>query len=557
MQTETDGAKVYRSIYSIVEHIRERGLVLYGAGYLGKMAFQIFELFQVRPSCFCDDDPKKQGTDFKCNGSSVPIISLDEAVQRFPDAVYIPTAASARKVGPRDLMKKRLQERNLLSQDSAFYPQRYLFLLDGGLEAAAHPAVPGDSNFTPERLKNIVLLSSNGRSGTIFFDTLMDGHPNILNIGEFGSNVYSWKNSYLNQLQYLEGSELVIEVARHMQAYFTSHTEKHNLLCNYVNRDGDYEERIYISPTGFISALAGQLMGKGRVSFTFLFKAIFSAYHNTIGKPYIPGQPYWIFFETHLTDCNTTEYDGLLSPTEFERFEYLVTIREPVQQVFSIIQLYYQYFMLEKRYGRFRPTALSECFSGSLCIGLERNVDNQNKSIKVIRFEDVKKRTPETMQAVCKWMGIEFDECMLETTINGIEVYFPSAATDKNKAISSRDTTAIDRHDFSKFLSSYDIFRLNLAFQNVQRVYGYNCDVPDYHTFSQAFWKELFQKPFRYEEWMNDLYATLQKLGYIKLDEADCHSGIVKMILDYFKEESHELITDMILPEEDAGLEKT
>lgn len=543
--------KNYRSIYSIVDHIRERGLVLYGAGALGKITAQIFALFQVTPSCFCDDDPQKQGTDFKCDGISIPIISLDEAAQRFPDAVYIAAAATGRRKGPRDQMKNRLKERKLLSQDSGFYPLRYLFLLDGGLEALEHPETPSDFNFTPERLENIVLFSSMGRSGTMFFDMLMDGHPNILNIGGFGTFA-ALKNAYLDQLQYLEGVELIVEVARHMQAYFTSHAVKHNLLGLYLTSDGKCEERIYISPTKFISALAGLLMGKGRVSFSFLFKAIFSAYHNAIGKQYIHGQPYWIFFETHLTDCNTTEYDGLLSPADFNRFEHWVIIREPVQQVFSNIQLLYQRLVLEKNYRLFHPKGLYECFSGSLGIGLENHAGNRDKIVKVIRFEDAKKRTYETMQAVCGWMGIEFDECMLETTVNGIVVYFPSAATDKEKTISARDTTAVDRRDFSAQLSAYDVFRLNFAFQNVKRAYGYDCDMPDYRNFSETFREELFQEPFRYEEWMNDVYAQTQKQGYLEQGKVDCHSGIAKMILDYFSQERHDLITDMIRPEGDA-----
>ena len=95
----------YRSIYSIVDHVREKGLVLYGAGVLGEIALQIFALFQVKPACFCDDDPQKQGSNFECDGISVPVISLDEAAQRFPSAIYIITATSGAKNGPRDRMK--------------------------------------------------------------------------------------------------------------------------------------------------------------------------------------------------------------------------------------------------------------------------------------------------------------------------------------------------------------------------------------------------------------------------------------------------------------------
>lgn len=288
-QMKETNIKAYRSIYSIVEHVRKGGLVLYGAGTLGKIAAQIFALFQVKPTYFCDDNPQKQGSTFECDGISVPIISLEDAVYHLPGAVYIPTAATGRRNGPRDRMKARLKERGLLSQDSGFYPLRYLFLLDGGLDALERPEMPDDSAFTPERLENIVLFSSMGRSGTMFFDMLMDGHPNILNIGGFGAFA-PLKSAYLDQLQYLEGTALVIETARHMQAYFASQVMHHNVLGHYLNSDSECKERIYISPTKFITSLARILKGKGQVSFTFLFKAIFVAYHNAIGKQqYLTG----------------------------------------------------------------------------------------------------------------------------------------------------------------------------------------------------------------------------------------------------------------------------
>lgn len=545
------GMGTYRSIYSIVDHIRERGLVLYGAGAIGKIAVQIFALFQVKPAYFCDDDLQKQGSSLECDGISVPIISLDEATRRLPGAVYIATAATGKRNGPRDRMKARLKERNLLSQDSGFYPLRYLFLLDGGLEALERPEIPSSSAFTPERLENIVLFSSMGRSGTMFFDMLMDGHPNVLNIGGIGTFA-PLKSAYLNQLQYLEGTELVIETARHMQAYLASQVVHQNLLAHYRNSDGEFEERIYISPAKFVSSLSGMLMGQGYVSFGFLFKAIFAAYHNAIGKPYIPGQTYWIFFETHRTDCDTTEYDGLLLPRDFKRLEHWVIIREPVQQFFSAVQHLHQRLVLEKMDGSAWIQGYYECFSGSLGIGLERNTDHHGKVIKVLRFEDAKRQTYETMRAVCKWMDIEFDKSMLETTINGIVVYFPSAVTDKKKTISARDTTAVDRHDFSAQLSAYDVFRLNFAFQNVKRAYGYDCDMPDYRGFSETFLEELFQEPFRYEEWMTDAYAQAQKQGCLGQGKVDCHSGIANIILSYFNQDRHELITDMIRPEGDA-----
>ena len=541
----------YRSIYSIVDHIRERGLVLYGAGFIGEIAFRIFSLFQIRPECFCDDDPKKQGTDFECCGVSVPIISLDEAAQRFPDAVYILSVGSDQKQDrPRDVMKDRLKKRKLFDENSRFYPEKYIFLLEGGFEALGEPLVPDESSFTPERISNMVIFSSMGHSGTVFFSNLMDGHPNILNIWLFGES-FNLKRRYLEQLQYLEDDELVVEIARWMTPHFISHINPSSWGSRgFLTREGKAESNIYISPSKFIANLSSMLVGRGHVSGTVLCKAIFAAYHNTIGKPYIPNQDYWIFYETHEADCNTCVLDGVISPEDLKRLEYWVIIREPVQHVFSYERMRHQYLVVENKQGNGAWVQMqSQFIRGSLGVGLEKGERNQGKIVKVIRFEDVKLRTRETMRAVCDWMDIPFNESMLATTVNGIEIYFGSATGD---VISAQNTVAVERHDFSEFLSAYDVFRLNLACQNVQRAYGYACDMPDYHSFSQAFLQELYQQPFRYDSWMDPKYKEAQELGYVPQDDKRLSEHITEMILDYFKQGSHELITDMLRPEGNA-----
>jgi len=133
-----------------------------------------------------DDDPEKQNTDFEHEGTVVPILSLEEAARLLPNAVYIPTVSADQ--GLRAAMKDRLKERRLLSKDSSFYPKRYLFLIEGGFEALNPPLPANDgASFLPKHIDNIIIFSSMGHTGTVFFDCLMDGHPNVLNIGVFGA----------------------------------------------------------------------------------------------------------------------------------------------------------------------------------------------------------------------------------------------------------------------------------------------------------------------------------------------------------------------------------
>lgn len=554
--------KFYRSIYAIADHARAQGLVLYGAGFWGEMACRIFALFQVFPTAFCDDDPQKQGTQLEYGGHMIPVLSLDEAAARMPNAVYIATVTSGGgKDAPRARMNRRLKERGLLSPDSGFHPLRYLFLLEGGMEAIGHPAELDEDSFRPEHLNNMVVFNHMSNSGSVFLGSLVDGHPNILSIAILNCCI-PLVEVYSQRLQFLEGKELVLETASQMTPYFATdfpdsvYGQVMMRLSDsfYRGADGKPENRLYISPKEFIRALEAVLADQGHVSFAQLLKALFAAYHNVIGKKYVPGQDYWIFFMRHQSNYDIQEMKDLVRHGEFKRLEYWFIIREPVQHAFSWMRR----FILEgEEYLAFsfgNPSEYLDRFSSDLGLMLRKSGNNDSDAVKVVRFEDVKASTRQTMQAVCESLGVPFDECVLEATVNGIVVYFPASSDGHSKdVISTQDTTALKRRDFSALMTSFDVFRLNLVFQDFKRAYGYDCDVPDYRLFSEAFLEELYRHPFRFESALNHCGREALEKGYLAPDERpECHDYLVKLFLDYMKEERRELFTDIIRSKTDT-----
>lgn len=551
----------YKSICSVSDHAGEQGLVLYGAGFWGETACRIFSLFQVYPACFCDDDPAKQGTLFHFEGREIPIVSLDEAARRFPHAVYIAAATSGRGKA-RGRMNSRLKERGLLSADSGFHPLRYLFLLEGGMEALKCRTVPGERDFTPERIQHIIVLNHMMNSGIVYFDTLMDGHPNILNIAMLGCAT-DLERIYAERLQYLEGAELVMETASQMTPYFLTRFPD-TVFGEAVyrpaerflhNRLGEPEERVYVEPGRFIASLQGVLPETGRVSYGYLLKAVFAAYQNAAGKAYVPGADCWILYDRHQENYDMGEMDALRVSEAFQRLEYWFIIREPVQHIFSWIKrviLDVKDVRPDSVWYEGMPSVYLNRFSCDLGIFLEKTEKNRDKTVRIVRFEDVKKNTRNTMQSICGRMGIPFDECLLDTSVNGAAVYFPSVgkgdiSARQRDVIASRDTTAVDRRDFSALLSSYDILRLNLACRNFKNAYGYSCDAPDYRTFSEAFLEELFREPFRFEPVLDEAGAAALEYGYLAPDESPhCHQHLTRLFLDYMKRGPSEFFTDVI-----------
>lgn len=530
----------------MVDKVRSSGLVIYGAGYWGKISLQIFALFNVAPLCFCDDDLDKQGTCLIQDDVKIPIISLDEAVKKYPNAVYFAAASTANgRMAPTKVMRSSLREHGVISEYSGFHPIRYLFLLEGGLEALKRTDRSESTNFQIESFKNLIVSNHMGNSGSVYFNTLLEGHPNIVTIPLLRDKLAVY---YRKRLQYLEGEELLLETVSQVFQYFGYQPTR--LAHWFLDRNAQPEERIYINSVKFITALGDLLPGRGKVSFAVLLKAVHAAYANCTGKVFDPKQTYWIYVDWHLSNFDTRALDGLLSPDDFVRLEYWFVIREPIQQLFSGLNRFY----LESPHFHLfldGADAYIDLFSGELGLMLEKTEATKNKIVKIVRFEDVKKRTRETMQAVSKWMDIPFDEGMLNTTMNGVPVYFPSVAGDTRNVISSSDTTAVDRKDFSMFMTSYDIFRLNLVFQNFKKAYGYECDVPDYRDFSPEFLLELYKHPFRFEA-PRDIPEAESKTKDV-LSPEDClfhHERITNLFMSYMQKEEHELITDVIWPQE-------
>ena len=152
--------------------------------------------------------------------------------------------------------------------------------------------------------------------------------------------------------------------------------------------------------------------------------------------------------------------------------------------------------------------------------------------MRLVRFEDAKRNRRQTMQAICTWINVSYDECMETATTNGIPVYFP--ATARGGGVYGADSmSAVEPCDYSDLLSEFDVFRLNLFFQYFKRACAYPVDVPDLQSFSQDFIKELLRYPFRFEEVVKRLREQDEKLPGIHSDLPDYAGRIRELLLSY------------------------
>jgi hypothetical protein len=547
---------------SVADKARVNGLVLYGAGFWGGVTECIFKIFDVPLSAYCDDDVIKQGKlfmDGSISSNGTPILTLDAAVQSYPDAVYIATVeGGGGNNSPRAVMNRRLKEKGVLTSDSGFHPARYVFLLGGILDKLKTTSESSVNRFHAEHFNNMIVLNHMSNSGDFLFGALLDGHRNIINIPIIGNFVWL-KVAYEQRLKYLEGQELVIEAVSQMTPYLiskfddgSSFTPTYNPTRFYRNEYGAPETCVLLDAEVYTQKLFNELSGRGHVTFSVFLKAIFAAYANAAEQSYSPSLEYWLLFMRHGVNYDLTEMDELIQPRDFKRIEYWFIIREPIQHWYSWLKRFVSDAIPDELlWGWARhPDVYKGVLSGDLGITFEKSLETSEKTVRFVRFEDLKKNMEGTLRAVCNILGIQYDECMLETTVGGTQVYFPASSRDPTTVFATHDKTALNRQDFSELLTSYDIFRLNVAFRRFKLAFGYDCDVPDRESFSDEFLREMYKYPFKFEIAINKASAEALKIGYLKPGERPvCHEYIEKLFLDYLsRDDKPEYFSDIIVP---------
>ena len=534
-----------RSLMYCINDAKERGICLYGAGYWGDVAYKIFSMFHVMPLCYCDDDALKVGK--KYNGIS--IMSLQEAAKQFPNAVYIVCIDLTRKPGAtnRDLQKNmldNLRKHNIYDSNSEIRLPFYVFLLDidgyVGIRSCKEQLCNynTDNMFFWDKLTNLTVLSNMSNSGVWFFVQLLDMHSQILSL----PYCESLEEVYKNRLQYLKDDELIIEMTAQMLGYFKSDYEdldcvgQHRFQNFCVDENGENIKGAYIEPLDFLVNLYLQFKdGDIKLhSYGHMLKIYFAAYNNCIHRKYEAGKNYWILYDVHKPDYDVAKEYDYLSSDEFDRIENLIVIREPVQHCFSWVK---RMMITEKNNG----AAIRECIAGIIRSELGTNLQKKEgfDNLHVIKFEDIKYEGKKTLEVLCDFLQIPFEESMMKTTLNGIEVYFPANTQDGVKYITGFDTSAASQKDFSDILTSWDEVRLNIFYSVFKKALGYKTEYPAFYELKEETLKDILKEDFKFASIIQDVVNK-----YLKKDQQyDVNKFIKELLMDYVKNFDERTVT--------------
>lgn len=132
----------------------------------------------------------------------------------------------------------------------------------------------------------------------------------------------------------------------------------------------------------------------------------------------------------------------------------------------------------------------------------------------LIRFEDLKCRPQQTLLSLCKWLGIVFDDVLMDTTYHGEKSFYDEKVTgfDMEPAYNL----------YEEYFSAFDRMRICLIQGIYQRIYNY--PYVSSLVFSRRELQEMFLKDFRWEK----IYEAENKKS--KYDNLSAHERAAKLL---------------------------
>lgn len=372
-------------------------------------------------------------------------------------------------------------------------------------------------------LNNIACISFYGRSGSVFLQSLLDSHENILMLpglylmdyGVFWHSISDIDNKESLVSRFCDKYDYIFETKKR---YPASKEEPWNDLpyyCRYDEMGDSQDQYINIDKDIFIVELYRCINSINNITRKDFFKAIQIAYFYASGRTYTSTNDPLIIYPLHTSLVSKTMHMWVLE--DFSDAKILYTVREPISNLGSSIN-YQIYFDL------FKPNSPNFLFyslgilTGPLSLYGTFNMDN----IKVVRLEDLHLESRNTLECLCRFLNIEWSDSLLESTFNGLKWWNfrdTSKVNGFNKNIISRN--------YDELFTNFDKFRIETLLKDIYESWGYG---KSYFNDDKKL-LELLEYPFKFEE----------KIQYSNLNEKNISMIDFRKLLYNFYENREEL----------------
>lgn len=376
-----------------------------------------------------------------------------------------------------------------------------------------YESMPGRDVTIDELNRIIIDCPTDGFSGNVFMREILDAHPNLLTVKEWGMNAFPFfyerymKNRTISEIKKTveDSTDLGIRV------------EFGQMFIPEIDPKSESFDTIPVpSWEEFWKVLTDILEGHVPQRME-LFKAFYLAYNKVLWginnrERIIPA----IRITTHSNGHTTVLYQQ--KKPYIESFKYIKQIqitRNPCMRLASQMSTAlrnpanknlqnhlniwnsigsYSYTIPEKRYMSAKWVKKAE-----LC-----------DDIRIIRFEDLKLHPEDSLKSLCSFLDVPFSSTMWHTSSNG-----HNSSTESSDHSFVEDYNPRPAMDYKpEFFSDNDVYRMEMIFRKEISDFGYEFKCYDGKKYSDDEIIDMFRKPFKFYSY---LYTQYQR-NYIKFD---------------------------------------
>lgn len=340
-------------------------------------------------------------------------------------------------------------------------------------------------------IDEVVSIYFYGRSGSLFLQSLLDSHPNILMIpGDYIRFYYWFWNSLDPKLNNRLDKNNVMDVFSQIFPFIFNSDSISGVFAN-SGYGGDFGIRLGFNLMGekqnkklginrdkFICELNKIFEDRKYITRKEFFKAIHIAYFYSLGRKYtFNRQPIIVYFP-HI--ANPDEPIELLR--DFPHTKRICMVREPVQSLGSLINTYRRVcnISIEQMLYILRPA-------------LYAGITNMEEYLScAIKLEDIHTKSRPTLEKICKFINIPWNDSLMESTFDGLK-WWNGKNSDR---INGFNIKVINRKHEDLF-TDFDRERLKALLFRKYKTWEYEGIKKGYDALNSE-----LEKPFKFEEYI-------------------------------------------------------
>ncbi|MBI4179211.1 sulfotransferase [bacterium] len=304
----------------------------------------------------------------------------------------------------------------------------------------------------------VVAILTYTRAGSGLMASLLDSHPNILSTPDcLLMDFYEFWEEYGSE----SADQIIPAFMDHYAVIFDARAEIRS--SRIPPGEGDYlnltrlgesrSECLHVDQALFRRHLS-QLLGASRVSRRLFFQGIHTAYTRALGRTVT--RPL-IQFSLHIPKPASVR--KLLE--DFPDTYFLQMVRHPLRGMAS-------HFRLACRFNihtepRRALKIIHAAFQGGVPVPAEFR-----DRWRAVRLEDVHTRPRETLEKICEWLDLPWNDILLKSTVNG-KLWW----NEKNTVQVSGFSQAILSQKFEEYLPAFDRIRFQIIFARKCAAWNY------------------------------------------------------------------------------------